>query len=551
MSKAADAATRLEITVELDKSLERFLPTGGDEGRAFDGRLRRLLTEMSADLALPVEVSLVVKSRDGEGDAPAYGVKIAGQECRLPLLSKVPPDVTARGLAHTVAESVFINRELCVTAELADAVRNEFWPQADQGAATAGATDDFRQLLREFVRRCVLIDRLKSSTPPPAEQARNGQTAGRVFEESVADLSAAALKLFLGKSQFERASGEEAAADDESSLRGLLRLMQDGIFYEFGIILPEVAVAADDELEENEFRLQFNDLRLPPASGLAHDQFLVNDTADRLALIGVSAEQASHLTGSAQTAVVRDVDGALEKCRAAGLRVRGPWDFVVLSARLEIHKNAGSFISAGTVGFMLTRLREVYPALVDAAARRFDAVDLTRIFRELLDEQISVRDFRLLLEGLLNNAGATGLKLSNHIAFFADTANLYPVAGGEMTAPHYADFLRTTLKSYISHKYTRGLSALFVYLLDREIEKEIERGGTLNAERRRRLLQSVLEQVRTLPESANVPVVLTSVEVRKRFRELIEKEFPQLVVLSYPELRPDMSLQVHARISWN
>lgn len=547
MSKAAEAASRLEVTVELDKSFERFIPTGGDEGHAFEGQLQRLLTELSADLALPVEISLVVRLREGEGGEGAYRVKVAGQECRLPLLSEVPADVTARGLALAVADSVFSNRELCVTAEMADAVRDELWP----GQESAMEPHGFRNLLREFVRRCVRIDRLKSSTPPPAGEARNGQSAGRVFEESVADMSAAALNLFLSKAQFERASGEGESAEDESSLRGLLRMMQDGIFYELGIMLPEVSVAADEGLEENEFRLQFNDLRLPPAPGLAPDQFLVNETTEWLARLGVTGEGVPRLGGQGGMVVVRDEDGALEKCRAAGIHVRGPWDFVILSARREINNNAGSFINAGTVGFMLTRLREAYPALLDAVARRFDAVDLTRIFRELLDEEISVRNSRTLLEGLLNNAGPTDLDLSNSIAFFADTANLSPVAGGAMTPPHYADFLRTTLKPYISHKYTRGLSSLPVYLLAPELESEIRRAEPFNADTHRRLLNSVRKEIMNLPDPANPPVILTTIEVRKRVRELIEKEFPQLAVLSYQELKADLNIQSVGRILWN
>ena len=44
-------------------------------------------------------------------------------------------------------------------------------------------------------------------------------------------------------------------------------------------------------------------------------------------------------------------------------------------------------------------------------------------------------------------------------------------------------------------------------------------------------------------------VVLTTFEVRRRLRWLIEREWPRLAVLAYQELSPDMNIQPIVRIS--
>ena len=59
------------------------------------------------------------------------------------------------------------------------------------------------------------------------------------------------------------------------------------------------------------------------------------------------------------------------------------------------------------------------------------------------------------------------------------------------------------------------------------------------------LKQAVRSEIGT---EAN-PVILTTLGVRREFRELIESEFPQVAVLAYQELSPDLNIQPVARIS--
>ena len=56
-------------------------------------------------------------------------------------------------------------------------------------------------------------------------------------------------------------------------------------------------------------------------------------------------------------------------------------------------------------------------------------------------------------------------------------------------------------------------------------------------------------EVGQTPASAQQPVVLTSPDIRRYFRRLVEMEFPYLAVLSYQELTPEMSIQPLARIA--
>jgi len=45
------------------------------------------------------------------------------------------------------------------------------------------------------------------------------------------------------------------------------------------------------------------------------------------------------------------------------------------------------------------------------------------------------------------------------------------------------------------------------------------------------------------------PVILTTAEIRRYFRKIVELEFPQLSVLSYQELAENLRIQPIARVT--
>jgi type III secretion protein V len=65
------------------------------------------------------------------------------------------------------------------------------------------------------------------------------------------------------------------------------------------------------------------------------------------------------------------------------------------------------------------------------------------------------------------------------------------------------------------------------------------------------LIQAILEKVEELPIATANPVILTTIEVRKKLRNFIERDFPQLAVLCYQELAPELNVQPIARITWS
>nr|AEQ20437.1 tetratricopeptide repeat domain lipoprotein [uncultured bacterium CSL12] len=353
------------------------------------------------------------------------------------------------------------------------------------------------------------------------------------------------------------AFAEEQAGADDQPIKSMLSMMQDGLFYELGVVLPEVRLEVDSNLKTTEFRFSLNGREYPPVAGLARDEFLVNDTVDRLMLLNIKGRKAFNPANGSECAVVREENTLSKSCREASLTVWGPAGFLVLALSAAIRKRAAAFQTADVTQCILESLHTAFPELIDKALKRFTVEQLCLVLRSLLDEEISIRDMRSILESLVAINGTTDADLSRYIVFAPYAEQLCPVAQGttlsDLTISDYSSFVRASLKRYISHKYTRGGNTLVVYLLDPDIEERI--GGAVTRpladEEQARVIRAVGDEVGNLPPTAQNPVLLTTMDIRRPLRRLLEADFPNLAVVSYQELSPDLNIQPIARISWD
>ena len=350
-------------------------------------------------------------------------------------------------------------------------------------------------------------------------------------------------------------AAKESAGDDMPADE-MLAMMQDGLFYELGIIVPEVQLRTDHNLKDAEFRIRLNGVEHPPTTGFRHDEFLVNDTVDRLTLIGIKeARKHFNPANGNECAVVQGGHDQAMFCKQAGLSTWGRKGYLVLKLSAEIRQAAPQFQTDEVTRFILDSLAAAFPDLVRAALDRYGLSQIAQVLREMLDEEISIRDMRSILESLLSIDGTTDVDQNRFIVFLANADCLCPASpprsAGDLTAAQLADFVRMNLKRYISHKYIRGGSTLVVYLLDPAIERRLANIGAraLTEPENEKLRAAIDEEVRTLPPTT-APVLLTTFDIRRSLRKLIEREFPQLAVVSYQELSPDMNIQPIARISW-
>jgi type III secretion protein V len=197
---------------------------------------------------------------------------------------------------------------------------------------------------------------------------------------------------------------------------------------------------------------------------------------------------------------------------------------------------ASEFIGIQEVRAILEFIEKSFPDLIKEVTRLIPLQKLTEIFRRLVQEQISIKDLRTILEALSEWAQTE-----------KDTVLL-------------TEYVRSSLKRYVSYKYSKGQSVLSVYLLDPEIEdmvrgaiKQTSAGSylALDPDSVQLILQSIRNTIGPTPPGAQDPLILTAIDVRRFVRKLIEGEFPDIAVISYQEVVPEIRIQPLGRIQLN
>ena len=333
-------------------------------------------------------------------------------------------------------------------------------------------------------------------------------------------------------------------------------LMRDGLFYELGIRYPDFRFVVGNGLFPNQFRFKLNHLTTMPRTGLVPDQCLANETSERLGLLNIEGRAVLNPANSNECSVISTA--ARSSAESAGLATWDAIGYLILSFAAELREHSRCFVHVDAISRVLEDAKQVFPALVNAAQARFRIQQITRLLRTLVTEQISFRNLRLILESLLDYDYIV-IDPAEFIVFDARMPSSRQPDEAWLNDPsNLASFVRSRMKRYISHKYTRGRNTLVVYLLDREIEtmiaadramhRAISGEASLDEEDAERIIEAARLELGAFP-AAGMPAILTSIDTRPIVHQLLVAEFPGLPVLAYQELAPDMNIQAIGRIS--
>ena len=328
-------------------------------------------------------------------------------------------------------------------------------------------------------------------------------------------------------------------------------MMCDGLFYELGIVFRAPEILIDDTLSASEIRCEWNDLRLPAQPGLDEQTLLVNETPDRLRLLDIEGVPALNPANGNLCSFVdtsyRDV------AERAGLTTWDARGYAILAMSSAVRRAAAALVNRPFYDLYVSRLREFSPDLISVVEETMEPDFVVQVLRGLLAEEISVRDGPAVLQAMLEIRSTIAVPLTRYITFDPPTGGIYvverPQPCAELTPADYVEFVRSSQKRYISHKYTRGQNSLKVYLMDPGTEEILANPDEPDENTERAILHAVREEVGSLAPTTGTPVILTTAGIRPRLRRLVAAEFPRLAVLAYQELSPEMNIEPIARLS--
>jgi flagellar biosynthesis protein FlhA len=118
------------------------------------------------------------------------------------------------------------------------------------------------------------------------------------------------------------------------------------------------------------------------------------------------------------------------------------------------------------------------------------------------------------------------------------------------------EYVRQRLRRTITRQYVVG-NVLKVVTVDQEIEQaimaSIKKGehGTfmaLEPEKIQRIVGNLIEDINAIKDIVAIPVVLTSPIVRIYLKKMLDQFNPNIVVLSFSEIDPNVQIQALANV---
>ncbi len=300
--------------------------------------------------------------------------------------------------------------------------------------------------------------------------------------------------------------------------------LRDAVFLTLGVAVPGIR-ARPGPLGPRDYVISFQEV--PVARGSLPEGLFVDAAPATVASLGVAAAVARDpVTGKEACVVARSARPALE---AGGLTTRSGATLVGRHLEHVVGRHAHELVGLQETQTMLEQLERAYPALVrNVVPKPISLALLADILRRLVEERVSIRPLREILEALAIHA----------------TTEKDPIA--------LTEAVRAALRRPITHAHARG-GALLVHLLDPLIEDTVRdavqrtSSGSYLALPPDLARDIVAALGRALADASH-PVILTQADVRRFVRRLVENELPDVTVLSYQELDPAVTVQPLGRV---
>jgi len=204
---------------------------------------------------------------------------------------------------------------------------------------------------------------------------------------------------------------------------------------------------------------------------------------------------------------------------------------VIATHLTEVLKRHGhELLTRQQVRNLLDIVKNTQPVLVEEVVPNVVTLgEVQKVLANLLREGVPIRDLPTILETL----GDYGI-ITKDIEMLVE-------------------YVRQSLKRTITHRFLRKDEVVVSITLDPELEQLIlnnihktKHGSYVNLEPQvlQKILLNLRDAIESLGRTGIEPIVITSPIVRYHFKRMTEQLVPDLVVLSYSEIEPDV--QIHA-----
>ncbi|MDF0725170.1 flagellar biosynthesis protein FlhA [Cytobacillus sp. S13-E01] len=293
---------------------------------------------------------------------------------------------------------------------------------------------------------------------------------------------------------------------------------------ELGLVIPVVRIRDNIQLQPNEYRLKIKGSEMARGELLLDHYLAMSPGVDDDSIEGIDTIEPSF--GLPAKWITEDMK---DQAEMLGYTVVDPPSVVSTHITELIKANGHQLIGRQEVKQLIDHLKETYPILVDEVTPNPLTIgDIQKVLAKLLKEKVSIRNLPIIFE-----------TLADYGRMSTDTDLL-------------TEYVRQSLARQITNSLAVDGDTLKVITLSGKVEKTVaegvqqtEHGNYLSLDPT--VSQTIIETIATQIEQVSLqeqsPILLCSPAVRMYVRQMIERYFPQIPVLSYNELESNIEVQ--------
>ncbi|WP_208592518.1 flagellar biosynthesis protein FlhA [Gracilibacillus suaedae] len=371
-----------------------------------------------------------------------------------------------------------------------------------------------------IVSAYLLSRRTQVDEAPSDEQVDEAESAEMQSPENVVGL------INMDPIEFEFGYGLIPLADTNQGgdLLDRVVMIRRQLAIELGLVIPVVRIRDNIQLNPNEYRLKIKGNEIARGELLLDHYLAMSPGIEDDELDGIdTVEPAFGLPAKWITEDVKD------DAEMSGYTVVDPPSVVSTHITELIKRFAHQLIGRQETQQLIDHLKESNPILVEEVTPEPLAVgDVQKVLAKLLRENVSIKNLPVIFETLADFAKMT-----------TDTDLL-------------TEYVRQSLSVQITNDIVQGKQQLKVITVSGEVEKLIaehiqqtEHGSYLamDPDTQQQVIHSVSENVENMSLQEVTPVILCSPTIRMYFKQLLDRFYPHVIVLSYNEIEPTAEIQ--------
>lgn len=298
---------------------------------------------------------------------------------------------------------------------------------------------------------------------------------------------------------------------------------------EMGFVVPSVKLRDSNRLNPNQYAIKFKGEEIAKGDVLV-DHYLA------LAPEGVTEE----IDGIETTEPAFGIpakwfsEDKRIKAELAGYTLIDPTSVIITHLSEIIKRHAHELLTRQEVNTLIENLKKTNEVLVnDLIPSVVQMADLQKVLSNLLREGVPIRDLETILEAM-----------GDYMPAIKDIDLV-------------TEYVRQALKRSITRRYADA-GRIKVITLDAHLEnlimgsvKKMETGSYLSLEPQviQDIIQATANELNKVRDLVENSIVLTSPIVRVYFKKLIDQFIPDVVVLSFNEIDPNVQIQALGNIS--